>query len=371
MNILFVTEYYWPHLGGVELVFQKLAEGLARKGHRVTVVTIKLKNTKKKEVINGVNISRVSVPSFANRYFFTFFSIGQVWNLAKKADIIHATLYNAAFPTWIVSVLQKKKSVLTVHEVFGKRWTELFDTSYLFAKMHQCIEWIILLLPFHKYVCVSKSTLNDLKKYVEERKVETIYNGIDYELFDSLKYDKEKSRKKIGLENKFLYVYFGRPGISKGLEYLIKAVPIIQKKKPDAHLLLLLAKEPQSRYEKILELIEKLQIKNMVTLKEPVERKNLPSYIKAADCVVIPSLAEGFGFSAAESSAMEAVTVVSDTSSLPEVVYGKVIFVEPKNVEAIANGVMKAHEGKYEMIPKKKMTWEECIAKHEALYKNM
>jgi len=54
-----------------------------------------------------------------------------------------------------------------------------------------------------------------------------------------------------------------------------------------------------------------------------VSRSELPSYIAASDCIVVPSLSEGFGFAAAESCAMGKLIVASNVASLPEVVSGK------------------------------------------------
>ena len=74
MKILIVTEYYWPHIGGVEIVFKNLAEGLIKRGHEVKVVTAQVPDTKAQENLNGVEIHRVKVPKFAARYFFTLLS---------------------------------------------------------------------------------------------------------------------------------------------------------------------------------------------------------------------------------------------------------------------------------------------------------
>ena len=47
MKILFVLENYIPHIGGVEVVFKNLAEGLVKLGHDVFLITHRLKGTKK------------------------------------------------------------------------------------------------------------------------------------------------------------------------------------------------------------------------------------------------------------------------------------------------------------------------------------
>ena len=47
MKILFVLENYTPHIGGVEIVFKNLSEGLAKLGHDISIVTHRLKGTKR------------------------------------------------------------------------------------------------------------------------------------------------------------------------------------------------------------------------------------------------------------------------------------------------------------------------------------
>src|SRR3989344_6164033 len=104
MRILFIVENYIPHVGGVEVVFSQLAEGLAAKGHEVVVVTHKFFGPKTNETIKGVRIHRVSC--LGSRYVFTFTSIPKALSLAKKADIIHTTTFNGAPPAFLVSKIK-------------------------------------------------------------------------------------------------------------------------------------------------------------------------------------------------------------------------------------------------------------------------
>jgi glycosyltransferase involved in cell wall biosynthesis len=62
---------------------------------------------------------------------------------------------------------------------------------------------------------------------------------MDYNLFNPKKYDKESKELKgyLNHENKFTYLFYGRPGISKGFEYLFRAVPKISRKIPNSRLI--------------------------------------------------------------------------------------------------------------------------------------
>ena len=69
MKILFVLEYYEPHIGGVETLFKSLAHQLVQKGHEITVVTNRYDaKLSAHEVIDGVEVYRYR---FYNRYLFT------------------------------------------------------------------------------------------------------------------------------------------------------------------------------------------------------------------------------------------------------------------------------------------------------------
>ena len=108
MKMLFVLEYFYPHIGGAERVFYYQTIELAKKD-KVTVVTVKTEDTKEREKINGVDIIRVKTPDWAQRYWFMLLSLPHLFRLVPKYDVIHTTTYNAALPAWIVSKIYNKK----------------------------------------------------------------------------------------------------------------------------------------------------------------------------------------------------------------------------------------------------------------------
>jgi len=363
MNILFVCENYFPHIGGVEIVFKNLAEGLIKQGHQVALVTHQLKGTPKRETIKGVHIHRV--PCFDNRYLFTFFAIPKVLRLAKKADIIHTTTFNGAPPAWLASKIHHKPCVLTVHEVWINQWHKITNMNKISSVIHNFLEKSIYRLDYTHYVCVSQSTQKQLSQLnIKPHKISVIYNGVDYQHWQPRKNKKSQN---------FCYCFNGRPGTSKGLEYLIKAVPLISRLIPHSKLVAFVSQDPayQKNYQKIIKLIKKLKIQDKVTLHPPVSYKNLPSYLQSADCIVVPSLAEGFGFTAAEACALGVPVVASNTASLPEVVSGKFVLVEPQNPQAIARGVHQVFQKQYQKNHLKKFELQNNINNYLTLYENL
>ena len=369
MKILFVVENYVPHIGGLETLFKNVAEGCVRAGHEVILVTHRLKETSAFEIINGVRVHRVN--SLYSRYFFTLFSVPLVILLAKDADIIHTTTFNGAPPAWIAAKLRKKPVLITVHEVWIGKWGVLADMPRISAGIHDILERMIYCLRFDRYICVSQFSANELMRAgIPESKIGVIYNGIDYSLWNNKNYNKQSIRKEKGLLKNFVCLFYGRPGPSKGLEYLIRAIPEVAKKIKNIRLIAIVSNDRayKKRLQHIVDLIVKEKMKEQIQVLNPVPFEELPGYVKMSDCVVVPSLSEGFGLSAAESCAMRVPVVASNVAALPEVLSGKFIFVPPRSPHALAESIIAVHHKKYSTTPLKRFYWRETLKKYQAEY---
>jgi glycosyltransferase involved in cell wall biosynthesis len=313
------------------------------------------------EEINGVGIIRIACP---NRYMFTFSVLSWVIRKAKDVDVIHTSTYTGAFPVWLASKICRKPCVITVHEVLGTRWKKFgFKNAWLL----ELLEKVILKLGFSKYVGVSYSTTTQIGRL--GKKSDVIYNGVDYEHWNPDKY------QPIRLHNGFTYLYFGRAGITKGIENLIMAADIINDRIPNSKLIMILGKEPDDERKKIVDMIDKWGLNDHIILMNSVKYEVLPRYIKGVDCVVVPSLSEGFGFSCAEACAMGVPVVASNVDSLPEVISGVHRLVkddtEHQNYVNLAMDIMKIEMGIAETSPLKKFEWKDCIDKYENVYKEL
>jgi glycosyltransferase involved in cell wall biosynthesis len=109
---------------------------------------------------------------------------------------------------------------------------------------------------------------------------------------------------------------------------------------------------------------------NIVVI-DPVPLERLPDYINASDTVVIPSLSEGFGFSAVESCMMGKKVVVTDTGSLPEVVFGRVVKVQKADSRALAQGVISMFNKDFEVVAPKIFTWEKALQQYDEVLQEL
>ena len=96
--------------------------------------------------------------------------------------------------------------------------------------------------------------------------------------------------------------------------------------------------------------------------------------MKGAEAFVLPSLYEGFGIPVAEAMAVGVPVVVSNNTSLPEVVGTAGIMVDPADVHSIARGITQALAKRVQLIKSgqqqaRQFTWENCARQTlEVLY---
>jgi len=372
MRILFCLDFYPPHIGGAEILFGNLAEGLSQSGHEVQVITQLVKGSKRKEARNGVNITRI--PCLGTRYLFPLLCLPTLFRLARQADIIHATTFASTLPSWLVSKLTGKPMVLTVHEVWLGKWQLFSDASAISNFINNIIEHIIYFFNYRNYVAVSNATAKALAEAgVDTKKITVIHNGIDYGFWNFRQGQRDAMRRRLSFDGKFVFLFTGRPGRSKGLMVLMQAFTQIHARHKNAHLLAIVSDNAAVKSERnaIAKFIASNGLDECVTMLPPVPYGELPSYVSCADTVVVPSFSEGFGYAAAEACALARPVIASDNASLPEVVSGKVRLVPPRNPDALADAMEKAINGDFETIPPKRFLIEDNVRAHATLYRRI
>lgn len=365
MQILFVLENYYPNVGGVETLFKGLIEQLAAKGHKIKLITTRLdKSLPKIEYLSNITIYRYT---YFNRYFFTAFAPLPVIKHAKSADLIHTTSYNAAIPAILGAIIRGKKTIITFHEVWGKLWFALPFMNRFSKWLHYIFEQAIIKLPFTKFIAVSNFTKNKLiEAGIDDGKVVKIYNGLNYSKFSN---DHENS--KISNNTIFKMCYFGRLGISKGLDIILVAAKTLKTELTNSKLILIMPKTPKSFFEKILLLIKQYQLEQYVQLHHNLPKKKLYQTLKAVDCVLIPSYSEGFCFAAAECVALGVPIISSQKGALKEVVSGQYIEMEDLSSKSLVKAAKKAYNNDWQYKEVRKFHLKDSHQAYINLYEQM
>lgn len=121
----------------------------------------------------------------------------------------------------------------------------------------------------------------------------------------------------------------------KNLAVLLKAFSVSSVRE-DYHLVLRLT--PDS---KVVEMVESLGIRQKVHFVKVLSDAELAAYYRGASLFVFPSLFEGFGLPPIEAMACGTPVIVSNRTSLPEVVGNAALLVDPTQPESIAIAVEK------------------------------
>lgn len=95
-------------------------------------------------------------------------------------------------------------------------------------------------------------------------------------------------------------------------------------------------------YDKILESPSRLGLNGKVRFLHSVPDGDLPQLYENALCFALPSLYEGFGLPVLEAMAYKCPVVVSNVSSLPEIAGSAGVYVDPLDVNSIAQGLLSA-----------------------------
>lgn len=356
MKILMVLEFFKPHLGGVETLFDHLAQELSKAGHQVTILTSNHTGQLPPfEKVDGISIHRIKVTS---RYLFTWKAFIPAFQLAKEADLVHTTSYNAALPAFFAAALNRKKSVITFHEVWGHLWFQLPFSNKLSAVFHALFEKILLLLPFNLFVAVSHATKKRLRENgVASSKIKVVYNGLSY-----------SAEPLVSKSHNQVYTYFGRLGISKGLDLLLPASIPFLKENPNFILRLITPKEPLNIYRYLQKIIQKNGLENQIEWRHEVPQEELDYLLASSKWVVIPSYSEGFCFAAAESAALGIPIIASERGSLSEVVSGAHLFFTPHSAQALTRALKKAKEKKWEFKPLVKFELRQTVENYLEIY---
>jgi len=225
------------------------------------------------------------------------------------------------------SIFLPCKQTITIHDVIPLLFREFHIRQYFYYKYLLKIA----LNNVSSIISPSKHTKELLEKFykIPCDKIHVVYHGISNEYLKEAKnYNSSKRRNYI--------LYVGRISPTKNVIGLLKAFKIIQEK-IDCKLVI-----AGTGQKKFIEEIHKMDLlSDKVLLKGYVTNEEVLDLYKNASLFVFPSLYEGFGLPPLEAMACGCPTVVSKVASLPEVCGDASYYVDPYDIESIADGIYK------------------------------
>jgi len=291
MNIVMLTTYYHPHVSGLTLYFQRLAEEYVELGHNVTILCAQHdKNLKSKEIIKGVKVIRTPYLIKINKGMILPKIIIDAWKPLKEADVLHNNLPSIeALPVVILAKLFRKPIVttyvcdITLPKFFGSKLLDkIIDINHhLVLKLSDTITSFTLDFAKHSRVLKGyyKNTVEVLPIVELNKKHIIKINELE-----------NSPHPRIGMAT--------RIAADKGIDYLVNALPLIWKKYPTAELFIvgtINAVGEEKYLEKLKPLFKKYEEK--IHLLGQIDPNAMPYYFKNIDVLVVASTnsTEAFG----------------------------------------------------------------------------
>lgn len=247
-------------------------------------------------------------------------------------------------PTHYIPRFTKIKRVSMIFDLAFLRFPEMFmmeDLWKLKTGTRYSVEnssSIITISQFSKRDIVKKYA-KDVDSQKLRDKITVAYPGYDDENYKVLeKSEVEKVLIKHGIWGDYI-IFIGTLQPRKNLERLIEAVANIEGIK-----LVVVGKgkglgKEGWMYEEILKAPRKFNIGRRVIFTGFVEKGELVSLLNGAKAFVLPSLWEGFGIPIVEAMACGVPVIVSNVSSLPEVVGRAGLLVDPASSSQIEQAI--------------------------------
>jgi glycogen synthase len=274
MNLLLVTERYWPSVGGVETVTRVLAASLVRAGHRPTVLT------------NQNGTSAYGADSQVDRRP----GILSLLRLYARADaiIVQGPALRLAWP-----LLFNRRNALMVHHTFPAD-----PVSSISKRLHAQLGLRA------RHVTVSKAMAQTLPFPVAA----ILPNPYDSSVF----------RNYPGLRRYKDIIFVGRLIREKGADVLIEAIAILNRAgKPVSATIV--GDGPER--ERLRQLSRTRGIASRVCLAGQITGEPLARLLNEHRILAVPSVyQEPFGLVALEGVACGCAVVASDVGGLPEAV---------------------------------------------------
>ena len=318
MKILQVLTYYRPHVSGLTIYVERLCRALAQQGHEVTVLTSQYESDlPREETMNGVRVVRVPVAFRVSKGVIMPTFGFQATRLARQADVLHLHLPQFDAPGLALrGRLMRKPVVLTYH----------CDLQLPQGSFNKVVNRVVLMMND-----LAGSLANAVVTYTRDygmhsfflsrylgRKLQIIPPPV--ELDDCSEAEAGAFFDKHGLDGHQVIGISARLATEKGVEILLKALPIVRERFPEA---VVLHAGPyqnimgeEAYWERLQPLL--LQQGNHYRFLGTLHGSELTAFYKSLDVLTIPSLNSTESFGLVQIEAMSSgVPVVA--SNLPGV----------------------------------------------------
>ncbi|MGQ9648206.1 MAG: glycosyltransferase family 4 protein [Thermodesulfobacteriota bacterium] len=325
-------------VGGTEIYTLNLVKALASGGYHVSIccyydyestMLSKLKG-------EGADVFLLNLKP-SDGLFFLLFKLIEIFKKAKP-DIVHVQYIAPGLIPIIAARLAGVKRVFaTVHQpgrTYGWKAKILIRIAAYLCEAFFCTSKAVEESWFRD------SQVFDPEKTISKRKHFTIYNGVDVERIERIgkQVDEEKLKDSLGIKDKKVIGVVGRLRNEKGQATVLESMKRVIQELPDA-VLIVIGDGPDRPY--LEEMAKEFCLDSHVKWLGQKDHDEVLGLYRIMDVVVVPSVFEGFGLTAAEAMAAGKPVVASNVDGLSEIVQGGVngLLVPPGDKHALSKAI--------------------------------
>jgi glycosyltransferase involved in cell wall biosynthesis len=333
-----------------------LLEGLAARGHNITVISTRHPSGIEYERKGNIQLHYLSRTTFGSarkgwrkesQKAFLHLNQSQRFDIiCSQQAIFPAIPRKLTFNTPIVTFIQGHEGWMLLSELnrfisLKKNFNHMIKAIIAFVYFYSMWEFV----NFKKSKVIvppSDEVARSLSRWfcLDPNKINIIYNGIDTNRFkpDSTAKERILSRH-IQLSGKRILLFMSHVTRQKGLHLLIKLFPSLLR---EHHNLMILVVGGGDYLEEAKRLSFRLGVADHILFTDMVDIDSIPDYINAADIFVLPTLRkEGLPLSILEAMACKKPVITTDIGGNPSVVKnGKNgILVPPANTDELEKSI--------------------------------
>ncbi len=346
MRVLHLSWEFPPRIiGGIASHVFDLSRALIRRGVETHVVTCNFPGAREYENIDGVNLHRFEAYAAGDSFLSWALRMQKnmerrgcdLINSLKGVDVIHAHDWLSGVAGIGLKNLYRKPLIITMHSTEYGRRTGIHND--LQACIHEiegwlCYEsWRIITCSYYMRDHVSWCF------HIPENKICVIPNGVDVTKF-YFSFNYWEIRNRFAHESEKILLFVGRLVPEKGLDVLIKALPIILGNGVNAKIVAVGEGPQRDEYQR---LANYYGFGNKILFTGHIDDWTLRALYRVADVVIVPSRFEPFGIVALEAMAAHCPVVASAVGGLSEIVdyEGTGLKVPLNNPDALAWAMLR------------------------------
>ena len=248
--------------------------------------------------------------------------------------------------SYLVGVLPPDRTVVTCHDLLrfpliqqmrrGSPWPWASDRLYRYCvgRLPDCAA----------IIAVSQRNKEDAVRYLgcDPNRIHVANEGASSAFWNPVDPDRlNRYRSELNLPAGQVLIHVGVPTVYKNVEGLLRGVAVLRRRFRKPFCLLRVGPLLNDAQR---QLASQLGVSSLIKEVGTHHDDTLPLLYHLSDCLVFPSLYEGFGLPPLEAMACGVPVITSDRGSLPEVVADAALKVNPEDPNALADAMQRVLE---------------------------